>query len=52
MHTRSEIALGESTITRKRAMPTKRSRIHPTYKMKYRVTNWPESDRDSSIAAT
>jgi IS5 family transposase len=26
-------------------MPTKRSKVHPTYKTKYRVTNWPEYDR-------
>ncbi len=26
-------------------MPSKRSRVHPTYKTKYRVTNWPEYDR-------
>ncbi len=26
-------------------MPTKRSRVHPTYKTKYRVTNWSEYDR-------
>jgi hypothetical protein len=26
-------------------MPNKRSRVHPTYRTKYRVTNWPEYDR-------
>ena len=26
-------------------MPSKRSRIHPKYKTKYRVGNWPEYDR-------
>ena len=24
---------------------SKRSKVHPTYKTKYRVTNWPEYDR-------
>ena len=33
-------------------MPTKRSRVHPKYKTKYRVTNWPEYDRASLIVAT
>ena len=26
-------------------MPTKRSRVHPKYKTKYRVSNWPDYDR-------
>ena len=26
-------------------MMSKRSKVHPTYKTKYRVTNWPEYDR-------
>ena len=26
-------------------MPAKRSRVHPKYKTKYRVGNWPEYDR-------
>ena len=26
-------------------MPSKRSRIHPKYKTRYRVGNWPEYDR-------
>jgi len=26
-------------------MMSKRSMVHPTYKTKYRVTNWPEYDR-------
>ena len=26
-------------------MSTKRSRVHPKHKTKYRVTNWPEYDR-------
>jgi hypothetical protein len=26
-------------------MSSKRSRVHPTYKTKYSVTNWPEYDR-------
>ena len=25
-------------------MSSKRSRVHPTYKTKYRVANWPEND--------
>jgi hypothetical protein len=45
MLSRGEIALGESPITRRRAMSSKRSRVHPTYKTKYRVTNWPKYDR-------
>ena len=26
-------------------MMSKRSKVHPMYKTKYRVTNWPEYDR-------
>jgi hypothetical protein len=26
------------------SMPTKRSRVHPNYKTKYRVGNWPSYD--------
>ncbi len=34
-----------SSPARTRAMSTKRSRVNPKYKTKYRVGNWPEYDR-------
>ena len=30
-------------------MASKRSRVHPNYKTKYRVTNWPDYDREDLV---
>lgn len=38
-------SLAEGSRREEDGMPSKRSRVHPRFKTRYRVTNWPEYDR-------
>ncbi len=37
--------VGYITGPNREPLMSKRSKVHPTYKTKYRVRNWPEYDR-------